>query len=108
MNLKLVSSEKIKPSVKIDLAATLNEAKDKLTISIINPTWDAIDLPVEIINGSIINKGELWQVTAPDDMAFNEPGRPENVKIEGPSVLIQGKTLKIKPVSINIFIFPVK
>jgi alpha-N-arabinofuranosidase len=92
----------------LEIAATLNEAKDKLTISIINPTWDALDLPVEIINGSILDKGELWQVTAPDDLAFNEPGRPEKVKIEGTTVIIQGKTLRIKPASINIFILPVK
>jgi alpha-N-arabinofuranosidase len=92
----------------LDIAATLNEAKDRLTISVVNPTWNAIDLPVETMDGFISGKGELWQVTAPDDMAFNEPGRPENVKIEGPSVINQGKTLKIEPVSINIFVFPVK
>ncbi len=92
----------------LDIAVTLNETKDKLTISVVNPTWDAINLPVEIINGSISGKGELWQVTAPDDMAFNEPGRPENVKIEGPVVIIPGRILKIEPVSINIFVFSVK
>ncbi len=91
----------------LEIAAALNEAKDKLTISVINPTWDAINLPVVLINGSIFGNGELWQVTAPDDMAFNEPGRPENVKIEGPSEFQSGKTLKIKPVSINIFVLPV-
>ncbi|HJX71851.1 MAG TPA: alpha-L-arabinofuranosidase A, partial [Bacteroidales bacterium] len=92
----------------LDIAATLNEAKDKLTISVVNPTWNTIDLPVEIMNGFISGKGELWQVTSPDDMAFNEPGRPENVKIEGPSAIIPGKTLKIEPVSIKIFVFSVK
>jgi alpha-N-arabinofuranosidase len=92
----------------LEIAATLNEAKDKLTISVVNPTWDATDLPVEIMNGSISGNGELWQVTAPDDMAFNEPGRPENVKIEGPSAIKPGKILKIEPASINIFVFSVK
>ena len=55
----------------LDIAATLSKTKNKLTISIVNPIWDVIDLPVEIINVPILDKGELWQVTAPDDMAFN-------------------------------------
>ncbi|MBN2214860.1 MAG: hypothetical protein JW723_11495 [Bacteroidales bacterium] len=92
----------------LDIAATLNATKDKLTISVVNPTSDAIKLPFEIINGSIPAEGELWQVTAPDDMAFNEPGRPEKVKIEGPSEVIPGEALKIEPASIHIFVFPVK
>ncbi len=89
----------------LDIAATISASKDKLTVSVINPTMKEVSLPVDVLNGSISGEGELWQVTAPDDMAFNEPGQPEKVKIEGPVALPQGKTLKIKPVSINIFVF---
>jgi alpha-N-arabinofuranosidase len=92
----------------LDIAATLNEAIDSLTVSIINPTWDEISLPVEILDGSFAGNGQLWQITAPDVMAFNEPGRPENVKIEGPEAVSTAKTLKIKPASISIYVFPVK
>jgi len=92
----------------LDIAATINDAKDKLTVSVVNPTWDTLDIPVGILHGSISGNGELWQITAPDDMAFNEPGRPENVRIEGPSSITVHKTLKINPVSINIFVFPLK
>jgi len=92
----------------LDIAATLNAAKDKLIVSIVNPTWDNVMLPVELLNGSVAGETELWQVTAPDDMAFNEPGRPENVKIKGPVTLTTGKTLHISPASINIFVFSVK
>jgi alpha-L-arabinofuranosidase len=92
----------------LDIAATLNEAEDKLTVSVINPTWDKVNLPIEMLNGSIADNAELWQVTAPDDMAFNEPGRPENVKIEGPVIIKLHKSLKINAASINIFVFKVK
>jgi alpha-L-arabinofuranosidase len=88
----------------LDIAATLNEAKDKLTVSVINPTWDKVKLPVELLNGSAAGEAELWQVTAPDDMAFNEPGRTENVRIEGPVTITPGRSLKISPASINIFV----
>jgi alpha-N-arabinofuranosidase len=92
----------------LDIAATLNKTKDKLTISVINPTWNKVRLPVELLNGAIKGEGELWQVTAPDDMAFNEPGQPEKVKIEGPMNVSSAKTLWINPESINIFVFKVK
>ena len=92
----------------LDIAATLNVAKDTLTISIINPTWDEISLPVEIVEGTVTGEGQLWRVTAPDVMAFNEPGRPENVKIEGPEAVSTAKILKIKPASINIYMFTLK
>lgn len=92
----------------LDISATLNEAKDKLTVSVINPTRNPVILPVTFTGGPVGSEAALWQVTAPDDMAFNEPGRPENVKIEGPVTIIPGTALKIDPVSINVFIFPVK
>ncbi len=92
----------------LDIAATLNEENNKLTVSVINPTWDKVSLPIELLNGSITGKAELWQVTATDDMAFNEPGRPENVKIAGPVTINPGKSLKISPASINIFVFKIK
>ena len=91
-----------------DIAATLNSGKDKLTISVINPTWEKISLPVEFLNGAVDAKGELWQVTSPDDMAYNEPGRPEKVKIEGPVAVDNSNMLEINPASINIYVFKVK
>jgi alpha-N-arabinofuranosidase len=92
----------------LDIAATLNKTGDTLTVSVINPTWEPVNMPVELLNGEVTGGGELWQVTAPDDMASNEPGRSENVKIEGPEAVSGSKTLKIEPVSINIFVFPIK
>ena len=89
----------------LDIAAALNVTGDKLTISVVNPTMDEVSLPVEVMDGTLTGGGELWQVTAPDDMAYNEPGQPEKVKIEGPVPVSQGSTLKIKPASINIYIF---
>lgn len=92
----------------LDIAATLNKTKDKLTISVINPTENEVRLPVELLNGKISGEGELWQVTAPDDMAYNEPGQPEKVKIEGPVSVSSSQALTINPASINIFVFTVK
>ncbi|MFZ1269766.1 MAG: alpha-L-arabinofuranosidase C-terminal domain-containing protein, partial [Bacteroidales bacterium] len=89
----------------LDIAATLDSEGKKLTVSVVNATWDEVKLPVKVLNGTISGDVELWQVTAPDDMATNEPGRPENVKIEGPVKVASGNTLAIPPASINLFVF---
>lgn len=89
----------------LDIAATLSADGGKLTVSIVNPTWEEVKVPVTMLNGAITGEGELWQVTAPDDMATNEPGRPENVKISGPVKVAAGKEISVGPASINIFVF---
>jgi alpha-L-arabinofuranosidase len=92
----------------LDIAATLSKSGDKLTLSAVNPTREEVTLPLEFLNGTVGSEAELWQVTASDDMATNEPGRPENVRIEGPVTIATGNSLKIGPASINIFVFPLK
>lgn len=89
----------------LDIAATLDKDGKRLTVSVVNATWDEVKLPVTVLNGTLSGDGELWQVTAPDDMATNEPGRPENVKIEGPVKISSGSALTIGPASINLFVF---
>ncbi len=91
----------------LDIAATLDSDGKKLTVSVVNATWDEVKLPVTLLNGTIAGEGEQWQVTAPDDMAANEPGRPENVKISGPVRVSAGKALTVGPASINLFVFNV-
>jgi len=92
----------------LDIAATLSADGSKLTVSVVNPTWDEVKVPLTLLNGSVVGKGELWQVTAPDDMATNEPGRPENVRITGPASVPTGRELTVGPASINIFVFSLK
>jgi len=89
----------------VDIAATLDSEGKKLTISVINATWEEVKIPVTLLNGKVTDEGELWQVTAPDDMATNEPGRPENVKISGPAKVSASQALTVGPASINLFVF---
>ena len=89
----------------VDIAATLDSEGKKLTISVVNATWEEVKIPVTLLNGKVAVEGELWQVTAPDDMAANEPGRPENVKISGPAKVSASQALTVGPASINLFVF---
>jgi len=92
----------------LDIAATLNNTKDTLTISVVNPTMTAVEFPLELLNGTLNTGGELWQVVAEDDMAYNEPGQPEKVRIEGPVAVTSGKSISVNPASISIYRFGIK
>ncbi len=90
----------------LDIAAALNDSADTLVISAVNPTWEKVVMNFDIENADIGYVAEHWSITAPDDMAYNEPGKPEKVVINGPVRLSGIKTMEIDPVSINIFRIP--
>lgn len=87
----------------LDVAATLNATSDTLVISAVNPTWDEVTLDVMVENAEAGFVAEHWLISAPDDMAYNEPGKDEKVIIRGPIRLSNRKTLKVDPYSINIY-----
>jgi alpha-N-arabinofuranosidase len=90
----------------LDIGATLTSGGDTLTISVINPTWEAVEFPLNVAGSSLSTDGEIWKVTAPDDMSTNEPGREPVVIIEGPELLKFSNKLKVGPASITIFRIP--
>lgn len=92
----------------LDIGATLTSGGDTLTISVINPTWEAVEFPVNLAGGKASADAEIWKVTAPDDMSTNEPGREPVVVIEGPEPVKYSNKLKVGPASITIFRIPLK
>lgn len=90
-----------------DIAATLTEARDTLTISVVNSTWEEVSFPVTLEGVTSGSSMDIWRIVAPDDMAHNEPGREPVVVIESElNVTVPGK-FKVGPASITIFRIPV-
>jgi alpha-N-arabinofuranosidase len=92
----------------LDVGATLTSGGDTLTLSVVNPSWETIEFPVEVTGGIQLSDAEVWRVTAPDILSTNEPGRDLSVVIEGPEALKFNKRLKVSPASITIFRIPIK
>ncbi|MBK7133502.1 MAG: alpha-L-arabinofuranosidase [Bacteroidales bacterium] len=90
----------------LDIGATLTTGGDTLTVSVINPTWEPVDFPLNVTGSTLSSGAEIWRVTAPDDMSTNEPGREPVVVIEGPEPLAFSNKLKVGPASITIFRIP--
>jgi alpha-L-arabinofuranosidase len=92
----------------LDIGATLTTGGDTLTLSVVNPTWEAVEFPLSVLGNNASADIELWRVTAPDDMSTNEPGRDPVVKIVGPESGKFSNKLKVGPASITIFRIPLK
>jgi len=91
----------------LDIGAALTSGGDTLALSVVNPTWDAIEFPLSVSGRNVSAEIEIWRVTAPDDMSTNEPGREPVVKIVGPEAGKFSNKLTVGPVSITIFRIPV-
>ncbi len=87
----------------LNIGATLTSGGDTLTISVINPTWEQVDFPLAITGSNATSGAEIWRVTAPDDMATNEPGQEPVVKITGPVAFDFNNKIEVGPASITIF-----
>jgi len=90
----------------LDIGATLTTGGDTLTVSVINPTWEPVEFPLNVSGSTLSSDAEIWRVTAPNDMSTNEPGREPVVVIEGPEPLTFSNKLKVGPASITIFRIP--
>ena len=91
-----------------DIAATLTEDRQTLVLSVVNPTWEEKQFKLEI-RGTEIGPGtDVFTLTGPDDMAYNEPGREESVVVTGPEPVGNSKSYLVKPFSATLFRFPVE
>lgn len=91
----------------LDIGATLTTGLDTLTLSVINPTMEAVSFPFAVTGSKAGTGGEIWRVTAPDLMSTNEPGRDPAVVIVGPEKFEYNGKLEVEPASISIFRIPV-
>jgi len=90
----------------LDIAATLSSGGDTLTVSVVNPTWEAVDFPLSIKGSIPESEAEVWKINSPDDMSTNEPGREPAVTIDEPEIVTYNSKLKVSPASITIFRIP--
>jgi alpha-L-arabinofuranosidase len=65
----------------LDVAAAWTTDRSALTISVVNPTYQTQRLAFKVEGTRLATSATAWVLTAPDDMAYNEPGRPPAVRV---------------------------
>jgi alpha-N-arabinofuranosidase len=92
----------------LDVAVAWSRDRKALTISVINPTYEPQQLSFTLSGATLAPQGKSWVLTAADDFAFNEPGKPPAVQFTEQPVHGITNSLFVAPASATIFWIPVK
>jgi len=101
----LAMDESFRP---LDVAATLTAGRDTLCLGIVNPTNRSWSLPLKKHGFRINGLTEVFTITGPGEMAYNEPGMEPQVTISGPTMRKTGRRIEVAPVSIVLCRIPVR
>jgi alpha-L-arabinofuranosidase len=92
----------------LDVVAAWTKDRRALTVAVVNPTQKKTLLPIEFAGVSLRDRGRVWQITGPDEMAYNQPGKEPTVKITEEKLNGIAGGLTVGPLSICLFELPVK
>jgi alpha-N-arabinofuranosidase len=92
------------PTHPVDVVAALTSDGKLLTVAVINPNESAQDLDLRFQNVALTGKGRMWRMTGDNLNAATGLGRNE-VRIAETPLAETPKTLKIAPISIEIYEF---
>ncbi|MBI5095998.1 MAG: hypothetical protein HZB26_26625 [Candidatus Hydrogenedentes bacterium] len=85
----------------LDVAAAWTADRKALTVGIVNPSPDAISVPVQVSGATLAAQGRVWRITGPDPMATNVPGKAPQVVLTEDSA----EDFQVPPFSVCLFEF---
>jgi len=92
----------------LDVAVAWTKDRKALTISVVNPTYEAWRLRFKLLGAQSASQGRSWTLTGPDDMAYNDPGKDPIVRFTERTLTGISDMLEIAPVTAMIFEIEVK
>lgn len=88
----------------LDVAAALTPDRQRLTLSVVNPTSDNQTLALKFEGVTLTGSGKRYQIAGNDPMAYNEPGQPPNVVIQESAVRSLRDALSLPPFSVTLWV----
>jgi len=92
----------------VNAQAAWSADRKTLTISVVNPTTTAVEIPLAVKGAKLTGAGTRWQIAGADPMAYNDPGQPPKVAIEEAAVKGVSDKLSVAPCSVTLFALDVK
>jgi len=92
----------------MDAQAAWSADRKTLTIAVMNPSPNAIEVPLAIQGAKLTGTGTCWQIAGADPMAYNDPGKPPRVTIVESKIQGVSEKLALAPYSVTLFAFDVK
>jgi alpha-N-arabinofuranosidase len=92
----------------LDISAAWTSDRKALTLAVVNPTENELELPMELKGAELPSKARLLQIAHPDPMAYNEPGKEPNVTIKEKTGFKISRKLSVPALSINLYKLAIK
>lgn len=89
-------------TLPFDIAAALTDTGDTLTISVVNPTEEARNLPVSVVGGEVAEKGRAHVITGAHDMVYNDLENKDRVGTTTRTVSMEDGALRVPAASATI------
>ncbi len=86
----------------LDISAALTENKQALTIGVVNPTREAVELSLKVAGAAITGPARTWIITGGDPDDYNEPGKEPKLAIRDLGTSRLEKSVSVKPLSITL------
>ncbi len=91
-----------------DVAAALSEDGAKITVSIVNPTKESVEMKLDLGDVGNPGKGACWVISGPSAESHNAPGKPREVDIKKTPDIDATKPLPVPALSCALFEIPIK
>jgi len=85
----------------VDISAALTEDKSMMTIGVVNPTGESVELNFDGIDPA--GDATTWIITGDDPRAYNVPGEERDVDIQEAPDTDLTDTITVDPLSITLF-----
>jgi len=89
-----------------DIAAALTRDHTALTIAVVNPTTEPIEVKLGLTGVQPTGPATRWHLTGPDRFAHNAPGQPRAVDIQRTNNLPTNAPLPVPALGVAIFTIP--
>jgi alpha-N-arabinofuranosidase len=94
------------PTYPLDILAGLSADGKSLRIAIVNPTYEARRVAVDLRNLSVAGAGTRWLLTGRSIAAENKVGAPAGVTVVQGRAPPLGRGMTVPPISVSIYEFP--
>ena len=90
-----------------DVAAAITSDRKSITVSVVNPTKQEVELNLGLTQREFSGPGTRWHINGADEFAHNVPGKPRVVDIQQTNNL-STSALRVPPLSATLFVLPLK
>lgn len=87
----------------LDVSAALTSDRKALTVAVVNPTSDTVNLKLNLNSVKLSGKAQTWIIAGNDPMACNQPGEPRKVDIQEAVPTDLNGPVSVQPYSITLW-----